>query len=122
MSSNFNAILAVLGAIAAGDEKLLHFTAESIFIRKVPSKPDRIGYWYYELAVRSPNGKGFVIYIRLNDSNEFEGVHIPVHEVVQDWINALRQDIRPVDMNMLLLAADNYYMSHASRQALLTSG
>jgi len=116
---NFNSVLSELGAFVAGDEKLLHFTGNGVHVMSVKSKPDRIGLWYYELAVKLECGAIFVIYIRMNNSNDFEGVHIPVDAVVRDWVDAIQHGgQREVDPN-ILLSFDNYYMSNASRLLLL---
>jgi hypothetical protein len=120
LSENFNTALIRLGAYAAGDEKLLHFTGKTCNIMKVISKPDRVGIWFYELAVRLPDNHGYLINIRVNDFNDLEGIHNPVHDVVQEWINALQEDVpfRPLDAN-LVLVFDNYYMSNATRNLVL---
>lgn len=119
LSENFNSVLSELGAFVAGDEKLLHFTGNGVHVMSVKSKPDRIGLWYYELAVKLECGAIFVIYIRMNNSNDFEGVHIPVDAVVRDWVDAIQHGgQREVDPN-ILLSFDNYYMSNASRLLLL---
>ena len=41
-----------LGQYVAGDEKLFYFTGDSIIIRQVISKPDKIGLWFYELCCK----------------------------------------------------------------------
>jgi len=120
LSSNFNAELSELGAFVAGDEKLLHFTGDSVYIRIVKTKPDRVGIWYYELAVKLQCGRVFVIYIRMNDSNQLKGVHIPVDAVVRDWVDAIQNGGGRVPDPNILLSFDNYYMSNASHELLLS--
>lgn len=43
LSLNFQSAITCLGEIAAGDEKLCHFTGDCLFKKYVLSKPDRIG-------------------------------------------------------------------------------
>lgn len=52
LSANFQSVVLSLGQWVAGDEKLFHYTGNSAFIRSVPSKPDRIGLWNYELTCK----------------------------------------------------------------------
>jgi hypothetical protein len=54
-SLNQQAALVHLGESLAGDEKLVYFTGNSGFIRKVPSKPGGIGLWNYMAAVKVHN-------------------------------------------------------------------
>ena len=51
ISENFQSIIESLGQAVAGDEKLFHFTGDTPFLRHVPSKPDQVGLWNYELCV-----------------------------------------------------------------------
>lgn len=53
-----------VGDQAAGDEKLNHFTGNSRDIMMVPSKPDKIGFWNYELCVTLKNGSPFCLLLR----------------------------------------------------------
>lgn len=81
ISAQFQGCLAHL----AWDEKLLHFTGDTAFIRLVPSKPDRVGLWFYELCCTLTNGKPFLVHARLSTSSTATGITIPVSEVVEDW-------------------------------------
>lgn len=49
---NFQDLLIRPGRCAAGDEKLLRFTGDSGYIRLVPSKPDHVGLWFFELVYK----------------------------------------------------------------------
>jgi hypothetical protein len=51
-SLNLQSVFLQLGHAAAGDEKLFKFTGKSAFSRLVPNKPDKVGLWFYELAVQ----------------------------------------------------------------------
>jgi len=56
ISANFQSILERLGYAVAGDEKLFHFTGVDGDLRLVITKPDRIGFWFYELCADLSNG------------------------------------------------------------------
>jgi hypothetical protein len=51
-SENQQSVLGHLGEALIGDEKLVYFTGNSGFIRKVPSKPGGIGVWNYMATVK----------------------------------------------------------------------
>lgn len=85
ISHNFRSCLSSLGEYICGDEKLIHYTGNSAFIRLVPSKPDKIGFWFFELVCKLPNGAPFMIYGRFSNSSPAENIKIPVSEVVKEW-------------------------------------
>jgi hypothetical protein len=114
ISENFQAPLDHIGQYAAGDEKLLHFTGDSVNIRLVPSKPDRIGFWFFELVVKLSNGTPYLIYMRLNDASAVDGVFISTEDVVRDWCDIVKGDDDP----RVILCFDSYYLSHGSHDVL----
>jgi len=118
LSSNFAAALTSLGQIVAGDEKLVHFTGDSLFIRKVAEKPDRIGLWTYELCVRLAKDTPFLVYMRLHDASAMTGVHVPVHEIVQDWVEIVKTD----PDNNVILVFESYYHSQQAHDLLINQG
>jgi hypothetical protein len=65
----------------SGDEKLFHFTGLSGNVRLVISKPDRIGFWIYELCGRFANGWPFLLDVFMH--NSLEGI--------QGWIHAMKE-------------------------------
>jgi hypothetical protein len=118
VSANFQSIVREIGCCVAGDEKLLYFTGESIYIRKVVDKPDRIGFWYYELVGLLAGHFPFLLDMKLHDTNLQEGVDNPVHLIVNRWVDVLEgSENRARDPDTLLIF-DNYYFSMASQQAL----
>lgn len=48
---NAQSMFVHVGEKAAGDEKLAKFTGNSRDIMAVPSKPDKVGFWNYELCI-----------------------------------------------------------------------
>jgi len=60
LSKHFQSVCKTIGHFVAGDEKLLHFSGNSGDIRLVPSKPDHVGLWFYELCGYLSNGKPFL--------------------------------------------------------------
>ena len=52
ISKGFRSAISKIGRNVAGDEKLFHFTGDSAFVRLVLSKPDKVGFWFYELTTK----------------------------------------------------------------------
>jgi hypothetical protein len=104
LSADFQSIVSELGEFIGGDEKLLHFTGESVYIRNVKSKPDRIGFWYYELAGRLCDDNTYMLYIRVNNSNQLEGVNIPVLKIgLKSLPMKLRHEHRILTASLFLI-------------------
>ena len=61
ISQNFQKLVFSIESICAGDEKLFHYTGRTKDIRFVPSKPARIGLWFYELAVPLKYGAQYLL-------------------------------------------------------------
>ena len=85
ISKNFQAIVKRLGEYAAGDEKLLHFTGDSKNIRMILTKPDRVGHWFYELAIKLKNGLSYLLHFRAHISDPKNKVSIKTSEIVKQW-------------------------------------
>lgn len=83
LSKKFRDFVLSLGDYAAGDEKLWRFT-DSGNVRLVLSKPDRVGFWFYELCFPLRTGKSYLSYTRLHNSTT-TGQAIPTREIIQDW-------------------------------------
>lgn len=115
LSNNFQSLVRSLGEYVAGDEKLLHFTGNSGDIRLVLSKPDRVGLWFYELAMPLSNGRSYMLYIRLHSANKAVGESIPCSEVVKSWANVVQ---RLGDPNTLIVF-DSYYLDATGRRYLV---
>eukprot|EP01031_Cornospumella_fuschlensis_P022521 gene22521-27490_t len=88
----------------AGDEKLFHFTGDSAFIRSVPSKPDAIGLWYFELACKIAGKDPYMWHIWLSESSTALGLHIPVSSVTEKWAKIAKEQNPPP-----LVTFDSYY-------------
>ena len=100
------------------DEKLLHFTGESALIRKISSKPDKIGFWFYE-AVCMLNAKTpYLLLSRVQDTCANTKTHISCDEILEEWGNiAIRYKIRNCYSNPLLVF-DSYYTVNVGRNYL----
>jgi len=55
--------------IVAGDEKLWRFTGNN-YIRLCISKPDKVGFWFYELCARLSNGLPYMLSLLMHNSTE----------------------------------------------------
>ena len=58
---NLQASLSTLGETLCGDETLFRFTGMGGIVRKVPSKPAKIGIWHYQALVFLPTVKSFLV-------------------------------------------------------------
>jgi len=105
LCKNFRSVLACYGRYIAGDEKLFHFTGDSAFIRSVPSKPDAIGLWYFELACKIADKDPYMLHIWLiSESSTAMGLHIPVSSVTEKWAEIAKEQNPPP-----LATFDSYY-------------
>jgi hypothetical protein len=111
LSLQFQDLVKHVGEYVAGDEKLLHFTGNSGDIRKVVSKPDRVGLWFYQLCVKLSNKTSYLLYFKLHHSDEARGESIPVSSIVKTWGEIVK---RKSD-GKALLAMDSYYLDNAGR-------
>lgn len=120
LSKNWQSVLRTLGQFLAGDEKLLHFTGNSGDIRAIPSKPDRIGLWFYELCATLPNGKPFIVHTDLWQAAKEYNLSVPVHHIVKKWarvVNRHNGTLGPPSPHTILVF-DSYYCTKSVRQIL----
>jgi hypothetical protein len=75
LSANFLRVVEHIGQYAAGDEKLLHTLGTSADIRVVMSKPDRVGFGFYEVVVVLKNNKPLIIYLKLQHTQFVDNAH-----------------------------------------------
>lgn len=113
LSDNFLSAIRSLGQYVAGDEKLFHFTGNSQNVRLVISKPDRVGFWFYELAGRFANNLPYMLNIFMHNST-IESVKVST--VVGRWVAAIKAI---PDRNKCILAMDSYYMDASVKEMLL---
>jgi hypothetical protein len=116
ISRRFRSCLKHVGRVIAGDEKLLHFTGDSGFIRLVPSKPDRIGLWFFEACCTLTNGLPYLIHGRLCDANPATNRSIPVHHVVKQWADISIENRPKLETCGPVVVCDSYYMTTESRK------
>lgn len=116
ISKNFQGFVRTLGQYVAGDEKLFHYTGKSGNVRLVISKPDRVGFWFYELCGRFSNGLPYMLDVFMH--NSLTGT-VHVASVVRGWIDAMttiHSRCGDVSNMKCILAMDSYYMDNAARQ------
>jgi hypothetical protein len=107
ISHNFQNLVFTIGSRCAGDEKLFHFTGDTVDIRLVPSKPDRIGLWFYELAAPLSNNSQYLLHIRMAYSKE----GLPVSQMVKKWTDIMNK----YTGHDAMLIFDSYYMDNTSK-------
>lgn len=119
---NFQDLLTQAGRSLAGDEKLLHFTGDSGYIRLVPTQPDRIGLSFFELVATLPNGDPYLVYTRFSNPNVDLGSNIPVSEAVKDSANVVKYFVDTKHCEPPVLVFDSYYTSADGRTYLNENG
>jgi hypothetical protein len=118
ISSNFQKLVRRLGQFCAGDEKLFHFTGNSGDIRLVITKPDKVGFWFYELCAPLCYGGSFLLWTKLHHVEEISSIGVPVSSVVRSWIEAMQRLQGPGT----ILTTDSYYLDSTGRELLKESG
>lgn len=112
LSANFVSVIESLGQYIAGDEKLFHYTGDSPHVRLFPSKPDRVGLWFYQLAGRFSNNLPYLLDTFMHDSSTGT---VKVSTVVERWADVIKA---VPNSDMCYLAFDSYYTDSASRDLL----
>lgn len=118
ISTCFQGIVQSLGDSVAGDEKLFHFTGQSIDIRLVLSKPDRIGLWFYELCSPLSYGGSYLLWTKLHHCDPSIAQSIPTSQVVKSWSDVVKKLGQPET----ILTMDSYYLDRAGKKILADSG
>lgn len=118
ISQKFRSILSSFGECVAGDEKLFHFTGDTPYLRYVPTKPDRVGLWMYELCVKLPNLKPYLIHCRMESASARLGTHSTVTDIVEEWIDIIAE----LDDPYTILFIDSYYHSRGVRNLMVERG
>ena len=119
---NFTDYVFALGECVAGDEKLFKYTAQSPLVRQVPTKPDKVGLWFYQMCANLKNGMAFCLYIKLH--NNVSG-SVTVDLVVSDWqgiimkVGADRVAPGNNPNPRTVLVFDNYYPTRAICKRLM---
>jgi hypothetical protein len=65
-----------LGQGFAGDEKLRYGIGDSVDVRLVISKPDKIGLWFYELVGALKCGAHYMLYLKMHTHRDNEVVKV----------------------------------------------
>lgn len=115
---NFCSLLKRPGRCLAGDEKLLKFTGNSGYIRLVPSKPDRIGLWFFELVAILNNGDPYMVHTMMSTSNPSTGDTVPVNAVVKEWASVVNYFVETKNSIPPILTFDSYYTDGEGRKFL----
>jgi len=102
-----------VGEKAAGDEKLDHYSGNSQDIMMVQSKPDKIGFWNYELCVMLSCGRPLLLDMWQKRCN-IEAPE-PVAAVVMSWVETLAQ-YQENRTAPIILAYDGYYNANTTRE------
>lgn len=122
LCNNFQCLLKRPGRALVGDEKLLRFTGDSGYIRLVPSKPDRVGLWFFELVVTLNNGCPYLVHTMLSKSNPSAGENIPVNTVVREWAKVAKFFMEEKKSKPPILTFDSFYTDNEGRRYLNENG
>jgi hypothetical protein len=115
---NFQSLIASPGSCLCGDEKLLHFTGDSVFIKLVPNKPDKVGLWFFELVCRLPDNSTFLLHTKLHDGSPEANITVPVSSVVKSWCSIAEFYAKRNKCPPPFIVFDSYYTDQAGRQHL----
>lgn len=85
LGAQFQSVIEHCGRVIAGDEKLLHFTGDSAFIRQIITKPDKIGFWFYEAVCLLGPKVPYMLLTRVQDTCANLDEHIPCDEILKEW-------------------------------------
>jgi hypothetical protein len=110
------------GVSIAGDEKLFHYTGHSAYVRLVPSKPDRIGLWFYELCCMLHGRQPYLLDFLLQDSLNSLNISIPVQTITYRWGSIVKHFQNAESQYFPLLVFDSYYLDKAGMLSLRERG
>jgi hypothetical protein len=118
LADRFIAVIIQPGRALPGDEKLLRFLGDSSLVRQIPTKPDQIGFWFYELMARFSNDDFFILYARAQDSCKGIDESIPTIEVIKEWGEIIKKFKEKNKNEGSVLVNDSYYTTEGGRQWL----
>jgi hypothetical protein len=118
LSERFCSFIVQPGRALAGDEKLLKFLGDSALVRMVKTKPDQIGFWFYQLMARFSNQDFFLLYARAQDSCSEVDESIPTLEIIKEWGQIIQNFKVKNDNEGAILVNDSYYTTEAGRNWL----
>jgi hypothetical protein len=110
LSINWQSVVRDVGEFIAGDEKLLKFFGQAGDICIIPTKPDKVGLWFYELVGRDKRGRMFLLDTKLQRAHS-AGESITMVSIVERW-GKVTFDLGHPET---ILAFDSHYMSKAGR-------
>ena len=112
----FQSIIEDLGRFVAADEKLFHFTGDDCRIRQVPSKPDRIGFWFFELVCNISKNYSLMLLTRVANHCAELGETLSSADVVKEWGKVvIKFSEKRSDKASATLVFDSYYTTNESR-------
>lgn len=116
ISERFQSFVKEIGEFVAGDEKLFHFTGKSGDLRKVPSKPQKVGLWFYELVAKINESTPYLLDIKLWSVHKEWGESEVLAKVVQRWTKIIRypstnqQYCVSIHITWIVWLAHSYYV------------
>lgn len=117
LSANFQSIIRSLGEFVSGDEKLFRYLGTSVDSRYEPKKPDKEGFWFYELCAPIDETTGYMLDIRMWKAHDIDDHTEAVAGVVDRWSQVIHNlQHRTVRTT---LTFDSYYFDNATREALV---
>ena len=112
-------IFTKLGDQVSGDEKLFPYTGFSKNVRKVPSKPSRVGLWMYQACVPLKCGLPCLVYTRMHVSDKELGTAVKCHDIIKEW-GEMIMEINEDKHTTLFMGS--YYLQKESRAWLKEMG
>ena len=113
LCTQFQSLVVSLGEVLCCDEKLFRFTGMGGIVRKVPSKPVRIGIWHYQGVVTLPTADPLLVYTRTHNTSSNSGASTQTSEIVGEWA-----DLVDKFHQKTVLCMDSYYLDARGRENL----
>jgi hypothetical protein len=125
VSKKFQSIVERLGRYVAGDEKLWFFSGDNEVVRSVPSKPDQLGLWMYQLCCRLENDSVILLYFRMHDNRAKST--IPTLEICTQWRDVIynigKHLVAGGNPNIhTMIAMDSYYSNKGTHAMFTEAG
>jgi hypothetical protein len=115
---NLRKMVAKLGEVFAGDEKLYHADLlKSGMVKIVLSKPARVGVWGYEGCIALEGDYPLCIYLRIHFEIAALDENVRMIDIMKDWVRIIEEKTAPRE-EAAILVADSHYPTIEALQFL----
>ena len=103
--------VAHLGSSISGNKKFFKFSGTHAWVRKVITKPARIGIWHYQAVCILADGLPFLLYSKPHTGSKVTQTTIPTSSIIEEWINMAVQPPSSGEIETMI-TVDSYYLSN----------